>query len=66
MPKHLESMTSKNICAYLDTDLALRLRAQARDTGHSLSSIVNDALKLYFARLDLIERIDHTALLRDE
>lgn len=59
----LTSLTNQTIHAYLDAGAAQRTRTLASETGHSLSSIINDALKLYFARLDLIESIDHDSLL---
>jgi hypothetical protein len=60
----IRSLDSPVVTAHLDPDIARRTRSRAKETGHSLSSIVNDALKLYFARRDLIEAIDHDALLQ--
>jgi hypothetical protein len=45
------------VAAYLDPDIARRAWTLAKGTGRSLSSIINDAVKLYFARLDLLASI---------
>jgi hypothetical protein len=60
----IKSLDNQTVHAYLDADIALRTRTLATETGHSLSSIISDALKLYFVRLDFLESIDHDALLQ--
>jgi hypothetical protein len=54
-------MTSPTIAAYLPADIARRTREHARATGRSLSSIVVEALGVYFARVDAYEAIERIA-----
>lgn len=64
MARPIEDLTSNTVCAYLDEDVARRLRFYAKQTGRSMSGVITEALRGYFARLDLIESIDHDTLLQ--
>ena len=52
--RKLESLDSPVVTAHLDPDVARRTRTLAAENGRSLSSLVSDGLRLYFARVDRI------------
>lgn len=54
MPRSVTS-AGPHIGAVLDQELADALRARARQSGYSVSSIVRAAVKVYLARIEQID-----------
>jgi hypothetical protein len=56
-PKLMTDMGRRVVSAYLPPDLARRARAHALTTRRSLSSVVAEALDVYFGRLDRADSV---------
>jgi hypothetical protein len=54
MPRNVTS-TGTHIGAVLDQELGDALRARARQSGYSVSSIIRAAVKVYLARIEQID-----------
>lgn len=61
MPRRLSNMDSQAIAAYLPADLAHRARTHAKATRRSLSSVVAEALDIFFERADRYAAIEKVA-----
>jgi hypothetical protein len=55
MAAKITNLTDRVIHAYLDENMARRVRSHATNTGRAISGIVSEALTIYYARLDFLD-----------